>query len=69
MLPILQTIAEIVGWTLFGVLLTYGVVRLFDIISPINYRKQIQEGNLAAGLVIAAIIVSVTAIVVVTLVT
>jgi len=31
---------------------------LFDIVDPINYRMEIRQGNTAAGVVVAALIVN-----------
>lgn len=55
------------GWSMFGLLLIYGGTRLFDRLDPIDYRAEIRRGNLAAGLVQAAVILAVAAVVVVVL--
>ena len=60
---LLQTI----GWTLVGLMLIYGGTRLFDRLDPIDYRAEIRRGNVAAGLVLASVILGVSAVVVVVL--
>lgn len=52
------------GWTLVGVLLIYSGTWLFDRLSPIDYRREIREGNIAAGIVLAAVILAMAAVVV-----
>ncbi len=69
MMPILQIFAESIGWTFVGVILLYAGVRLFDIIDPIDYRQQIRNGNLAAGIIVAAIIMALAAIIIAVIVT
>ena len=58
---------QTVGWTLVGLLLIYGGTRLFDRLDPIDYRAEIRRGNVAAGLVLASVILGVSAVVVVVL--
>jgi uncharacterized membrane protein YjfL (UPF0719 family) len=53
-----------VGWTVVGVLLVLGGTLLFDWLTPIDYRAEIRRGNVAAGLVVAAVILAVAAVVV-----
>jgi uncharacterized membrane protein YjfL (UPF0719 family) len=69
MMPLLQKIAETVGWSIVGVLILYGSVRLFDRLDPIDYRQEIRNGNLAAGVIVAAFIVAIAAIVISVLLT
>lgn len=64
--PLVQLLLTL-GWTLVGVLLVYGGALLFDWLAPIDYRAEIRKGNVAAGLVMAAVILSVAAVVVVVL--
>lgn len=52
------------GWTLVGVVLIYGSTWLFDRLSPIDYRREIREGNVAAAIVLAAVILAMAAVVV-----
>jgi uncharacterized membrane protein YjfL (UPF0719 family) len=64
-----QKVLESLGWTLFGIVLLYGAVWLFDRFDPINYREEIRNGNLAAGIIVAAIILGIAAIIVSVIVT
>jgi len=58
-----------VGWTVFGVMLIYAGARLFDRLAPIDYRAEIRKGNLAAGVVMAAVILAIASVVVVVIAT
>jgi uncharacterized membrane protein YjfL (UPF0719 family) len=62
-------VIESLGWTLFGIVLLYGAVWLFDRLDPINYREEIRSGNVAAGMIVAAIILGIAAIIVSVIVT
>lgn len=66
---ILQLVAETIGWAFVGVILLYGGVRLFDLLDPIDYREEIRKGNIAAGLIVAALIAAIAAIVVAVILT
>ncbi|MCP9826953.1 MULTISPECIES: DUF350 domain-containing protein [unclassified Synechococcus] len=61
--PLLQLLLT-VGWTFFGVILIYGGLLLFDRLSPIDYRSEIRKGNIAAGVVLGAVILAIAAVVV-----
>lgn len=63
-MSVLLIIFATVGWTLLGVLLLYGGVRLYDALDPIDYQAEIRKGNMAAGIIVAAIIAAITAIVI-----
>jgi uncharacterized membrane protein YjfL (UPF0719 family) len=51
-------------WTIAGILLIVGGVWLFDRLTPLDYRGEIRKGNVAAGLVVGAVVLAVTAVVV-----
>ena len=53
-----------IGWSFISVLLILGGTWLFDRLTPIDYRAEIRKGNVAAGLVIAAVVLSITTVVV-----
>ena len=53
-----------IGWSFISVLLILGGTWLFDRLTPIDYRAEIRKGNVAAGLVVAAVVLSITAVVV-----
>ena len=52
-----------IGWSFISVLLILGGTWLFDRLTPIDYRAEIRKGNVAARLVVAAVVLSITAIV------
>ena len=51
-------------WTIAGILLIVGGVWLFDRLTPLDYRGEIRKGNVAAGLVVGAVVLAVTGVVV-----
>ena len=53
-----------IGWSFISVLLILGGTWLFDRLTPIDYRAEVRKGNVAAGLVVSAVVLSITAIVV-----
>ena len=61
--PLLQVLLTI-GWSFLGVILIYAGVQLFDALSPTDYRAEIRKGNVAAGLVMGAVILAIAAVVV-----
>lgn len=67
--PVLPQLLLTLLWTVAGVLLILAGTWLFDLLTPIDYRAEIRRGNVAAGLVLAAVTLSVTAVVVAVLVT
>lgn len=56
-------------WGFLGIILLYLGVRLFDKLDPIDYRSQVERGNLAAGVIVASIILSLAAIIVSVIIT
>jgi uncharacterized membrane protein YjfL (UPF0719 family) len=62
--PIVQDILATIGWTFLGIVLFYSGVRLFDLFDPIDYQAEIRRGNIAAGVLLAAVILSVAAIII-----
>ncbi|MFO8238775.1 MAG: DUF350 domain-containing protein [Prochlorococcaceae cyanobacterium] len=68
MAPRLTQLLLTIGWTFIGVLLIYSGTWLFDRLTPLDYRSEIRKGNVAAGLVVAAVILGVAAVVVAMLV-
>lgn len=64
MLLVLETVAATVGWTFVGVLLLYSGIRLFDLIDPIDYRAEVRHGNVAAGIILAALILAIASIII-----
>lgn len=68
-MPVVQAIGSSIAWTVLGILLLYFGVRLFDAIDPINYRQAVQDGNIAAGITVGAVILAIAGIVIATIVT
>ncbi|MBD1875763.1 DUF350 domain-containing protein [Nodosilinea sp. FACHB-131] len=68
-MPIIQDALATVGWTFLAVLLFYGGVRLFDLLDPIDYQTEIRRGNIAAGILLAAVIVALAAIIIAVIMT
>lgn len=62
-------VVETIVWTFLGIILLYLGVRLFDKLDPIDYRAEVEKGNLAAGVIVASIILSLAAIVISAIVT
>ena len=52
------------GWAFVGVMLILAGTWLFDRLTPIDYRAEIRKVNVAAGLVVASVVLSITAVVV-----
>ncbi|NJN48779.1 MAG: DUF350 domain-containing protein [Alkalinema sp. RL_2_19] len=69
MLLELQKIPETLLWTVIGVILLYGGVLLYDLVTPMNYREGIRQGNVAAGLVMAAVTLAIGGIIIAVLAT
>lgn len=62
--PAFIRVLATVGWAILGVALLYAGVRLYDFVDPINYQQEIKNGNMAAALIISALILSLAAIIV-----
>ena len=50
------------GWAFVGVMLILAGTWLFDRLTPIDYRAEIRKGNVAEGLVVASVVLSITAV-------
>lgn len=50
-------------WAIVGVLLLLLAIRIFDRIDPIPYREEVRRGNVAAGIVLGALIIGMAIIV------
>ncbi|HEY1016364.1 MAG TPA: DUF350 domain-containing protein [Herpetosiphonaceae bacterium] len=66
---LLGRLAASVGWTIVGVLVFYGGSRLYDFLDPIDYREEIKKGNVAAGIAMGAVTISLAAIVIMAIAT
>jgi uncharacterized membrane protein YjfL (UPF0719 family) len=61
----LKQIGTTVGWSALGLVILYAGTWLFDKADPIDYRKEIEAGNIAAAIKIGAVTVALAMIVVV----
>ncbi len=61
--PVLLKLVEALGWSVFGIVLLYASMRFYDVLDPINYREEIRRGNVAAGIVAAAVTLSISFII------
>ena len=55
---------NVLWWALVGVLAFYLGSWLFDRLDPIDYRTQIEKGNVAAAIKLSAILLGLAAIVI-----
>lgn len=55
---------NVLWWSLVGVLAFYLGSWLFDKLDPIDYRMQIEKGNIAAAIKLAAVLLGLAAIVI-----
>jgi len=53
-----------ISWTFLGVLIFYFGTVLFDKLDPIDYKTEIQKGNIAAAIKFGAAMIGMAAIVV-----
>ena len=52
------------AWTFIGVLIFYGGCWMYDYLDPIDYKVEIEKGNIAAGVKMGAVTIALAAIVV-----
>ena len=67
--PVVLQAVNMIGWAAFSVVLIFAGTALFDGLTPIDYRTEIRKGNIAAGFVVAAVILAISSVVVTLLVT
>lgn len=60
---VISSILSSIVWAIVGVLLLIFAVRVFDWIDPVPYREEVKKGNVAAGVVLGALIVGMAIIV------
>lgn len=66
---ILTRILASVAWTFIGVLIFYMGVRFYDRLDPIDYKAEIEKGNLAAAIKLGAVVLSIAAIAIAAIIT
>jgi uncharacterized membrane protein YjfL (UPF0719 family) len=69
MMDIIQAVGNTIGWAFVGLIILYAATRLFDLITPVNYQSEIRQGNVAAAILVASVVLSLAAIVVAVMVT
>jgi uncharacterized membrane protein YjfL (UPF0719 family) len=57
------SVAASIFWAVLGVVLLVGAFKLFDMIDPIDYRREIEKGNMAAGIVMAGVMIGMAIII------
>lgn len=62
-MPTLEAVGSTLGWTAIALVLFYTSLKVFDWIDPIDYRREIENGNVAAGIVLAAFLIAMAAII------
>jgi uncharacterized membrane protein YjfL (UPF0719 family) len=55
---------NVVWWTIVGVVSFYVGSWLFDWLDPIDYRVQIEKGNIAAAIKLSAVLLGIAAIII-----
>lgn len=63
-MELVQEVAITVGWTFLSVMLFYIGIRLFDYLDPIDYQAEVRNGNVAASIILAALVLGLAAIIV-----
>ena len=66
---LLMRIAASIGWAGLGVCILYAGLRFYDWLDPIDYRQEIEKGNVAAAIKLAAITLSLAALIVTAMLT
>ncbi len=60
---ILQSTLASIFWAVIGVLLLIFAFRIFDLSDPVRYHEQIEKGNVAAGVVMAGVMIGMAIII------
>jgi len=56
-------VASSIFWAVLGVILLVGAFKLWDFADPIDYRREIEKGNAAAGVVMAGVMIGMSIII------
>ena len=60
---VISSILSSVIWAIVGVLLLIFAVRVFDYIDPVPYHDEVKKGNVAAGVVMGAVLIGMAIII------
>ena len=55
---------NVLWWTIVGVVSFYAGSWLFDWLDPIDYKVQIENGNIAAAIKLSAVLIGIAAIII-----
>jgi uncharacterized membrane protein YjfL (UPF0719 family) len=58
---------NVLWWTLVGVVAFFSGSWLFDKLDPIDYKLQIEKGNIAAAIKLSAVLLGLAAIIITTI--
>ena len=61
----IRQIGATIGWSALGLAILYVGIWTFDRVDPIDYREEIRAGNIAAGIKMAAVTLSLALIIVI----
>ena len=59
----ISEVASSIFWAVLGVILLVGAFKLWDFADPIDYRREIEKGNAAAGVVMAGVMIGMSIII------
>lgn len=59
----LSSVASVIFWALLGMFLLIIADRIIDRIDPIDFREEIKKGNVAAAIVVSALIIGVAIVI------
>jgi len=60
---VLSSIVSSIVWAFIGVVLLIAAFRVFDAFDPVAYHEEIKKGNVAAGIVVAGVMVGMAIII------
>ncbi len=59
----LNSVLATIVWVIVGTVLLYLSLRLFDRLDPVDFKGEVQRGNVAAGIVLAGYLVGLSMII------
>ena len=60
----LEQTGAVLWWTLLGVFAFFGGSWLFDKLDPIDFKKEIERGNIAAAIKLSAVLLGLAGIII-----
>ena len=49
-----------IGWLVIAVAFCIGTYRVFDAVDPLDFRKELEKGNIAIGIVVGMLLLGLT---------